>query len=506
MAGEPAGTAQALAGRRTQWLTLALWLLAVLSLLLSFSQVWGEPYQNGWLGRNGARYSMAARNLQRWPLSVTGGVPCLQSGALDKEGPLPYARHPPGFTWLLVGSFAIFGEHENSARVVPMLATLLLAIVVGVWAARRGTALSGALAAATFCLLPMTLLYGGHIDVQSSPTALCVILGMILWERWSRQDRPRSRGAVVFASLVLWAATGLDWPGYLALAVLALREVQRRRWRAACWLGGLGILSFALFLGWVAATPHGGLDRLFAALTERSLDLGQLTQRAAPLATLGQWLRRFFDLYPWWVGLVVAVGVWRLRERGFIAGLAAVGVLHLGLFPVGALLHDYWSYLLAAPLALALGLIVGHLPALQSRTSWQLGLLGLALATLFGGQFWLRNRLAAQREALHPVLAATIRQHTDASDRLVTNGDYNPVQGQRLSHPALSYYADRKIRGRVATLELLRWAEQEIRPSHFLQLPAVLGAMDQGLLRYLSEQPAGRIQDLGNGVTLVRLP
>ena len=200
-------------------------LVAATSLLLSAAKTWDQPFQHEWLGRNGARYAIAARNLLRHSWAETGGVPCLQVGSLDEEGPLPYARHPPGLSWLIALAFLTFGESENTARLVPLIATVLAAGCVGLLAGRRGSVPAAAGAAAAFCLLPMTLLYGGHVDVQGSPTTLFILLGVLFWTIAEENGRGRLRWAA--GSRARRTASRCPWS--LPAAAKCRRRRQGRR-------------------------------------------------------------------------------------------------------------------------------------------------------------------------------------------------------------------------------------------------------------------------------------
>ncbi len=452
--------------------------IGVALLVTPWLRLWDAPFDHGWLGRNGARYSIAARNLLRLPLEVTHGAPCLQSGAVDAEGTLPYLRHPPLFPLLVASSFRLFGESENAARAVPQWFTLMTAATLAAMAARRNGRFAGAAAFSCFALLPMSVFYGSHVDVQSSPTLFFVVLAAFLLEKEADSGLRRFG---VFAAVSLLLAMQCDWPGYLALLCFPLLRVRQCGWRSMPPWILIGAAAIAGFLWWASTVPFGSLGSLQSAARERSSDVLVLLERDDAKWVLRGFVDGLLALLPWWSllgGLLCAMLSRPLLKAGFasIPALFLVATLHVVLFPAGALIHDYWAYLLAAPLAL---LLSQGIASLDRRTeSWRLVFRGF-LCGLFlwlGWQLIWRpqsswnTRLLREEEVHHRLLGRALGEITRFEDRILTNAPYNPLDSQRLTDPAFSYYADRKVRGSIGTSTALERGLEQVRATHYLKV------------------------------------
>ena len=117
--------------------------LCVLAVLALYAAGLSRDLTEPWVGMhdwNGAFYSQLARNLLRYPWSEHHGVPIVAVG--ESLPPADersfYATHPPGLVWLVAGAFAMGGEAESVARMVPIVASLAsLLLLVPLVAAGR---------------------------------------------------------------------------------------------------------------------------------------------------------------------------------------------------------------------------------------------------------------------------------------------------------------------------------------------------------------------------------
>jgi 4-amino-4-deoxy-L-arabinose transferase-like glycosyltransferase len=132
---------------------------------------------------NGAVWSQAAHNILRAGLIATWG----QSSAYY-FGPLPippsgyYLHHPPGLHLVLTALFALFGEHEWVARMLPISCSLASVILLWLLARSCVGIRAASLSAAVFACLPMELLYGKMVNFE--PIVLMLILGALLCLRY----------------------------------------------------------------------------------------------------------------------------------------------------------------------------------------------------------------------------------------------------------------------------------------------------------------------------------
>jgi hypothetical protein len=180
-------------------------------------------------------------------------------------------------------------------------------------------------------------------------------------------------------------------------------------------------------------------------------------------------------------------------------------LLHIACFPGGALLHDYWAYLLAPPAALVVGHAVRSWDgALVAGSRWRpllaAGLLLCGGVYAADGATAVRARMVAEREQIHRFLGELVRDETPEDARILTSAGYNPWGGQRLVHPEFSFYARRKVRGDVRDRATFLEAQAELRPTHYLEI--VLQPVEADLRDLLAERPH---RSLGAGITLYEL-
>ena len=217
---------------------------------------------------NGAWWSQSAHNTLCAGLRVTGGVP------LGYLGPLPippsgyYTHHPPLLSLMLTGMFALFGEKEWVARLLPI--TFSLASIVLLWtlvkecAGRRAAAFTTVLFAAT----PMELVYGRMVNFE--PINLVWMLGGLLClRRWEQTGQRHWRNLMIIAFvLTLWTA----WLGYIFVLVVCLYFLfspTKRNPRMALLLLGLCVFSIMLFLVHIRWARPGAWQNLMGALNFR---------------------------------------------------------------------------------------------------------------------------------------------------------------------------------------------------------------------------------------------
>ena len=172
------------------------------------SHAFGGDFHRGYLGHNGARYSIMARNVLRYDVAEFSFVPLLNA-ACETE-PDMYLHHPPLLHWVMAFVFRVFGEAEDHVRMVPCLFTLLNLVMVYLLGRRiLGGSLPGGACALMAAALPMTSFYGAHIDVQGSPLVFCMLASTYCFCQWLVAFRK----AWLFPSLVFLAlGTLFDWP------------------------------------------------------------------------------------------------------------------------------------------------------------------------------------------------------------------------------------------------------------------------------------------------------
>jgi hypothetical protein len=442
-----------------------------------------QPWQRSWLGNNGARYAQIARNYTRYGLTHLGGAPLIDPGVHDPERPDVYAHHPPALGMVLAVVFNVVGVSEAAARFVAWLATLgclaLLTLLVADLAGWR----AGGVAALAAASMPMVSLYGAHVDVQGAPVLLFSLATLLTYRRW-RQGRAGLAPVLVASA----AASAFDWYGLYAPAGCALHLLVTRRERrgAAVGLAAWTALLFGVWLAWLLALPGMSFARMGQAAAYRTT--GLFADPGVLLGYVQAWLMETLELMPGWPALLlVAVaamaGAWRpagevgaapaaggLGSRGLVALLTLPPLIHGAMFPQGLLVHGYWLFALPYGLAVALALGLERLrPAV---------VVVVLLVLVLAGRQGLERQLAPERVNVVALeVGRLLGRVTVPSAVILTNYDTNPFNpglaaGYSLKRPAVTWYADRVIRGGVETAPALEEALR-LRPdaTHFLLTP-----------------------------------
>ncbi len=317
---------------------------------------WSHGDHNGW---GGAFYSNIARNYLRYGYLETRFAPVISTGTVAREDRRYYLTHPPGIGLTVSAAFHLFGEHEWTARLVPLLFGLGSIVLVFRLGSRIASRETGLLAAALFSLAPLETLYGAHVDPQGPPV---VFFGLLLFLAYEEK-----RPLLAAAALVLGAA--FDWPihylsGLLALHALFFRP-DRRRWAVGLLAGSLFlVLAFLLYARFVA--PHPRQQYLQSTPLDSFLfwsgvrvPPGRIPGRPIRTPTPRDWLVRLAShldsLYT--VPLLALAAFGAVLAAGGASGAVRIlllwGLAHILLFPLGAFVHDYWSMYLGPGLSFA---------------------------------------------------------------------------------------------------------------------------------------------------------
>ena len=352
---------------------------------------------NGWHSLNDALHAHFARNHIHYGLRYTALYNTWGDTLAPPAQPERYLNHPPLLALATSLSFLVFGEHEWSARLVPILATLGSTALLMTILARLGSPLLGVLSGLLFATLPLTVYFGRMLNHEAPVQMLSLLMvhGYLQWSGASSPARSPRRGAAAYAAgAVLGIGTG--WAAVLAAALVwawHARRVVRGSGRPSLlvWLAaipGITLVAVVLHLlagsGWDAAT-------LADLLARRSFTGEGGRQSWAAWAAL-QWayLGRNFT----WPGVVAALAVATRLLRpeqaadGSSRSRLAVGigevVLFCGLqgmvwtvaFKNQSWFHDYWQFFLAPYVALSMASCVLLLRRQAARASQ-----GLAGAT-----------------------------------------------------------------------------------------------------------------------------
>ncbi len=459
---------------------VALWraavVLALAVAMVGLVAAGSGPFERGWLGHNGARYAIIARNHARLGLTYLGGAPLISSGmpapahegvAMPSSGGAEiYAHHPPALGWVIALIFRLVGVSEAAACAVPIVSTVLLLLLFALLVRQTAGARAGAFAVLAAAAQPMLSVYGSHVDVQGTPVLLLSVATLAGYRHWLRG------GSVAWMLCAAALASGFDWYGlYMPVACAAHLLWTRRRVGAATGLALWSLGLFGFWLAWLTSLPGVEWGEVVSAAGVRGA-LALSGSEGKLGAQVAAWYSETLALMPVWPALlgVTAWVAWLLRhlapwpaesEEGageplspswLILLLLAPPVVHAALFPAGMLQHGYWLFGLPLPIAAGVGIFL---------SAWPPGLACLATASLLLLGAYRGQQLLEVRDPLPRLIGEELATHTAPGDVIFTNYDTNPfVPGRAddsyvLMRPEVAFYADRVVRGGLGTAEEL---------------------------------------------------
>ncbi len=430
-------------------------LLVLLVAALARSRGIGDPWShgdhNGW---GGAFYSNIARNYTRYGYLETRFAPVVTTGRVPPEERRYYLTHPPGIGLAVSAAFRLFGEHEWSARLVPLLFSLGSIVLLFRLGEKIFSREVGLVAAALFSFAPVETLYGAHVDPQGAPVTFFGLLLLLAYE----ERRP------VLAALALVLGATFDWPIHYLAGLVAVHagffRKDMRRWAAGFLAGSvLLVVSFLLYARFVAPSPRTQYLRStpvdsFLFWSGVRVPLDRIPGRPIEAPEIPVWLSRMGGtlehLFTLLLLALAALGTgfaWSRKGPAALWILLLWGLAHILLFPLGAFVHDYWSLYLGPGLSLAAAWGIASIASwiVRRRT---LALWGssaaLSLFLLLAGIHRV-NRLPREPVVLGPKL----HELTGPQEGVLL---LNPMDARD------AYYTDRVIRDRVNRLGLFESA------------------------------------------------
>ncbi len=448
------------------------WTVGLVLVLVWLSWALSLNLTRPWTGHhdwNGVLWAQSAHNNLRAGLGTTLGVPTsYYPGALPIPPTGYYVNHPPALPLAVTGTFAVFGECEWAARLVPISCSLVSIVLLWLLVRSCLGERAATLSAAVLTLLPMELYFGRMVNHE--PVALMWMLGALLsFRRWELEGRRVWAGAALTCVLAgMWTA----WSGYIfagvtgGLLLLGGRSSQRK---LGAVLLGLAVVSAALFLIHVRSVRADAWEALWGAFVFRAAGDEQYA------FTWAQWLGRQYHflstripLLAWGLGAIGAGYTWsRLRSDAGLrwlgwaaASLFLTAASFLVVFSNGSYIHDYWGFYLLAPVAMMAGLALdaslgGEGAGGRLRKVAGVCVACVALVLLAGRGYVGMQRLhgwawrvlpeeAAEPRDLLPELGRTIYWNFPDETRVLCN---LPRVAPHLGHwaPHLEYYARRPI-------------------------------------------------------------
>ncbi len=424
---------------RREWLLLLLILPVALGLRLGNV---AEPFNDeGWQQLD-AFFAVMARNYVEHGYEELRFAPSTSfTPPADGEWRF-YLHHPSFFPLLLSVSFHVFGVHEWSARIVPIVASLVELLAIFAITRRlfgRGAAFFATVLGAC---IPVTAFYAAFVCQNGPVLMACAATGFALHLRYL--DRP-SRGTFALMLLALLLAAANDWPGINTAGMIFLHFLRLRRFGEAALVAAnaaivpaLHVLHVAWATGAASGGQGGSLVHAFWWRTWGGLD--HLGGAGRAFEAIGS---NLVLLYTWPVVLLAIVGLFRIRSARrpvAAASILVVGLADVLIFVEGAARHDFWNTTMAPGMLclagagavwLARRLLPSPRPAAAALTV-------AALAIAAHGGWRTHQRFEALESDYFEVLATVINEHTEPTDKVGTC---------EWANNALQYYVRRPLHG-----------------------------------------------------------
>jgi 4-amino-4-deoxy-L-arabinose transferase-like glycosyltransferase len=475
---------------RTYWLAVVL--VTAVGIVLraqTLTDTWTGVH-NAW---GGAFYGNVARNFLRYGYWATSFAPVVNSGVVDPRFFDIYYHHPPLTAWLTSVSFLIFGVHEWSARLVPLLFSLgTMALVFRFTKAEygKGAALCALL---VLSVLPVDAYYAAHLDPNSSLAIFFTALAVDGYRRWLGSGW-RGHFAVVLIAIILGCMTSwftyLVVPGLVAHGWLIQDPGQRRAMLLRVWpLPAVALVIFVLLMIHRAIALSGGRPEIFDPLGERLL---KRTVGLDRLAIMLIYLKQIWQLYTfpvvalsaaWFSYFVYALCKRRLRTADWcILILWSYGVLYALAFPGHLVSHDFFARMYAPGVAIACGVVVWRLASAVSGSMARGVVAGLLLAAVSVAGINATLLLYGQDDRTN---GATMREFGDAIAAVTTPRD--PVL-LPLHDAVMQYYVDRPMTFDLNTPEKLSVAVAATTGPYVIVVPERSARHYPEILAYLRER------------------
>ncbi len=434
------------------------------------TEPWDDDRLGGW---SGPFYGIAARNYLRYGYLATRMAPVLNTGPASPDQFAFYTHHPPLVPLMVSLSFRLFGEHEWSARLVPLLFSLAGLVLLALIAHRIASPRLSLVAMWIMASVPMAALFGTLVDVQGPILLGLALVVVYAYLRWS--EAPQARWvAVMGGGFLLGALT--DWPSFYLIPLLWGHDRWKnpgRAWRSTLWVGLSGALVLAALVLYLSIV---GGDRWLLLKAWQFRSVRWMDDSGTPYS-LSAWVRTvggevFLGLFTP-VGVALALG-WAVdavkhyraggcrRVDAVIVLLLAFGSAHIVLGFEGAYVHAIWSIYLAPGIALAAAAALEgffarvRLPPWAKWVPYALTLsIGIYLAQATASYYasWRWPLRPDYEVALSPKsFGRLVQATTQAQDRVFTSF-YQKA-------PALWYYADRHMLASIISVDLLQRALQ----------------------------------------------
>ena len=473
-------------------LVLLLWLgLSVAFLVGPALLVEGFHYTHAWVT---AHFATIGRAFAETGIVALSGVPVQNNPPLT-TAPDIYISWPPLIGYVLAWVIRLFGDAEIVIHLFACTVTLSIAAMIFVLLHRDLGLAAGLAGAATFLNAPVIASYG-HMASQTALGLLLLLLSIFFLQRargWGAEVwEPIVPLPLILSVVFFMLAVASGWEAILAapvLFVLALLAGDYRALRLSVLFGVCGAATIVAFMAayfvtypdyWDALTtriqlragfggsydvatsslfanPHFLHERGVAAVSKSHLDA---------ILTVAKGAQNIGVL-----GILALVALFCLRLAGVRTdrGVTSALLLLLGgfvlwtvLMPHYTAIHDFQILVIAPVGALAVGLLLGHLPE----------------------SFWQNGRIMAA--VLASLMVVSIAYRLEETKKLITWSSFS-AEAQLMQHLSQQLPEDALLLNTSPNMVPVYYAERHVIRA--VTSDAVLAESVDGLLALCAECP-----------------
>lgn len=454
----------------------------VIALFVIAAALRAPTFTHPWIGGHkawgGAFYGNVGRNFVRYGFATTDFAPVVNTGRAEPSQFEVYYHHPVLSMWLTGASFKAFGVHEWSARLAPLLFSLLTAALV-LHLARKlfdnGTAV---VALGFFSVLPVDGYYATHLDPYGSMAIFLTVLAVECYRRWllsgSNQDLVFIGMSIVLGCLTSWYTYFIVPPIVVHWWFTQRRSAPLGTWVKLAVLPACAVLVFAFFVLHRHIALSDTRPEVFGAISGRFL-MRTVELPLGRAEILKAYLTHIWELYT--APFVVLAAAWLvmflrdlIRKQvasgdWFVAIVLSYGFLYALAFPGHLPAHDYFARAYAPGVALASASVVMRSMRLVSSPGVRLAL-AVGVVTIVSALAIQRTRSLFASE--NRAFGYDLRELGNAVATLIP--PTQPVLLPTRDDKVLAYYVDRPVSFDIDTRAKLDSAAATIRGPYLIVL------------------------------------
>ena len=291
-----------------------------------------------------------ARNLLNLDLSITKG---LAIHAISQTGETVidtnmnyswYVDHPPILYWLIAATMKVFGINLFSARLVSIMATVMIAIYIF-------KSLKNFKHSAIFSIFILigTPIYLEHGLVPGYQTITLMFLTISLFYFSEYIDSNRNNKKLLYFSLILWFLSLIsDWPAYFLAVPFFFYFFYYRNFFYCVFSVILPLLTYVILVGYdsyiISGNFYGPLSRLLSLASSDPVQPFDQT-----IKNILKWFLRNYRF----VLIFFLIGLYLIKTKKitlsagnyfFLNSFFVIGSLNIIIFYNWAGTHSFWSY------------------------------------------------------------------------------------------------------------------------------------------------------------------